>query len=141
MEETGIVRSVSGVMATVFVEKKSVCDQCQAGCPMTESGAEIEAINQAKAKVGEKVRVVMKPYTYLKGSVLVYGVPALALVIGAVAGKEFLGRFLPHIDPDTSSAIFGFGAFILSFAFIKYWISKAEKKTEYKPVIEEILKG
>jgi sigma-E factor negative regulatory protein RseC len=81
----------------------------------------------------------MKPYTYLKGSLLVYGLPALSLILGAVFGKEYMSSFLKNTDPDILSAIFGFGAFILSFVFVKLWSRRIEKKTEYKPVVEEIL--
>ncbi|GAB4408140.1 MAG: hypothetical protein OHK0032_03540 [Thermodesulfovibrionales bacterium] len=139
MEEIGVVKSINGIMARVSVERKSACDQCKAGCKVTEEGAEIEAVNQAKAGIGQKVKVVMKPYSYLKGSILIYGLPALALIAGAIVGKEFLSGSFKDIDPDILSAICGFGAFILSFVIVKLWSSRMERKIEYKPVIEEIL--
>lgn len=141
MEETGIVKSLSGSLAIVVVERKSACDQCKAGCKITDSGAEIEALNLVKAKIGQKVKVIMKPYTYLKGSIIIYGIPALALIIGAIIGKEILSPLnsFKNIDPDVISAITGFSAFILSFLIVKIWSIKIEKKIEYKPVIQEIL--
>lgn len=140
MDEFGIVKSVSGALAVVSVERKSACDSCSAGCRVTDAGAEIEAFNQAKAAVGQKVKVSMKPYSYLKGSILVYGIPALALIAGAVAGKEFLAGSFKSTDPEIVSAVCAFGAFILSFAVVKLLISRMEKKTAYKPVIDEIIK-
>jgi len=139
MDEIGIVKSIQGVIATVSVERKSACEQCAAGCKVTDSGAEIEAVNRAKATIGQKVRVELKPYTYLKGSIIIYGLPALALILGAVVGKEFFSGLFRTMDPDIVSAMFGFGAFIVSFILIKFWSMRLEKKTEYKPVIEEIL--
>ncbi len=139
MNEIGVVKHIEGVSAVVSVERKSACEQCAAGCKITDSGADIEAINRVRAKVGQKVRVEMKPYAYLKGSVIVYGLPALALVVGAVAGKELFSRFFPGRDPDIVSAFFGFGAFALSFLMVKFWSMRIEKKTEYKPVVEEII--
>lgn len=139
MEEIGVVKGINGIMARVSVERKSACDQCKAGCRVTEEGAEIEAINKAKAEIGQRVRVVMKPYSYLKGSILIYGLPALALILGAVIGKEFLSGFFKTTDPDIVSATSGFGAFIVSLVVVKLLSSRMERKTEYKPVIEEIL--
>lgn len=140
MEETGVVKGVEGPFARVAVAKKSICDRCTAGtCHLTDEGAELDAINEAGAKVGQKVRVVLKPYSYLKGSLIVYGLPAAALVLGAVLGKEVFSRYMPGMSPDTVSAIFAFSAFVLSFIFVKLWSMRAEKKVEYKPVIEEIL--
>lgn len=139
MEETGIVKSVEGPFARVAVAKKNMCEQCTAGtCFMTDEGAELEALNEVRAEVGQKVRVTLMPYSYLKGSIIVYGLPALALIAGAVVGKEVAGSF-GDMDPDLVSAIFAFGAFALSFIVIKLWSMRAEKKVQYKPVIEEIL--
>jgi sigma-E factor negative regulatory protein RseC len=139
VEEIGTVKSVEGVMATVEVPRKSMCDGCTAGCKTEDQCMEIEALNEAGAKVGQMVRVSVKSLTYLKGTMIVYGLPALALVFGAVLGKNVMSKVFPHADPDILSAIFGFGAFALSFAGVKVWTGIASKKTESKPVIEEIL--
>lgn len=139
MEEIGVVKSVSGIMAVVAVEGKSACEQCKLGCKITDSGAELEAFNQAGAAVGQRVRIGLKPYSYLKGSVIAYGLPAAALIVGAIVGKEFVSPILGALDPDLVSAIFGFGAFLLTFVIVKLWSGKVEKTMEYTPVIEEIL--
>ena len=70
MEEIGVVKSIDGFMAIVSVERKSACEQCAAGCKITDSGAEIEAVNRAKATIGQRVRVELRPYSYLKGTVI-----------------------------------------------------------------------
>lgn len=140
IEEIGVVKSIDGIMARVNVPKKSACEGCTAGiCKPDEQSMEIEAFNQAGAKPGQKVRVAIKSYAYVKGSMLVYGFPAISLVIGAVLGKEVFSRFFTGIDSDMLSAIFGFSAFILSFIFIRFWMNKSSKKVESRPVIEEIL--
>jgi sigma-E factor negative regulatory protein RseC len=139
MDEIGIVKSLHGNVAMVSVERKSACDQCRAGCSLTESGAEMEALNEAGAKVGQRVRVTVKPFTYLKSSIFVYGIPALMLILGAIIGKEMLPHIFLNHDPDTLSAISGFGALLISLVVVKIWSMHAEKKTEYKPVIEEII--
>lgn len=140
MEEIGVVKNVQDVHATVIVARKSMCEHCTAGtCHVTGEGAEIEALNIAKARVGQRVRVVLKPISYVKGSLMLYGLPALALVLGAVAGKEYLSRFFPGMDPDGVAALAAFGLFALSFAVVKLWSRRAEKKVQYKPVIEEII--
>lgn len=141
MEEIGVVKSIEGPLAKVAVAKKGICDKCTQGtCHLTDEGAEIDALNNVRAVVGQRVRVVLKPYSYLKGTLIVYGIPAAALVIGAVLGKEVFARYLISIKPDTVSAIFAFGAFALSLVIVKLWSRIAEKKVEYRPVIEEILK-
>jgi sigma-E factor negative regulatory protein RseC len=143
MDEIGVVVRTEGRFATVSVPKKAgICEQCTMGtCHVSEEGSEIDALNKANAKEGQKVRVSIKPYTYVKGSLIVYGIPVLCLMAGAVLGQEFLAGVGPFagMDPEYVSAISGFSGFILSFIIIKLWSMKAEKRLEFKPVIEEIL--
>lgn len=136
-----MVSSIEGPVARVSVARKSMCEHCTAGaCHMTDDGAEIVALNKAGAKAGQRVRVVMKPYTYLKGSFVIYGVPAIALVVGAIVGKEMASSGAIEVsDPEVLSAVFAFGSFAASFLLVKLWSMRAEKKTKYTPVIEEVL--
>lgn len=140
MEEIGVVQKIEGVIAQVVVERKSICDKCTEGkCTLVEGGAIIEAVNEARAQVGQRVKVVFKPYSYLKGSIIIYGIPALALIIGAIFGKEVLSKIISDFDPDLLSAICGFGLFVVAFVVVRFITSKMEKRIEYKPVIEEII--
>lgn len=139
VEEIGTVKSVNGAMATVEVVRKSMCDGCTAACREEDQCMEIDALNEAGARVGQTVKVSVKTLTYLKGTMIVYGLPALALVLGAVFGKNVMSWLFPHADPDILSAIFGFGAFAVSFAAVKIWTGVSSRKNESRPVIEEIL--
>jgi len=140
VDEVGFVKSVNGTFATVVVHKKSACEGCSLKiCKPNQEDMEIQAFNSVHARVGQKVKVVLKPYTFLRGSMVVYGIPALALVCGAVLGKELLSHFFSGSDPDMVSAVAGFGAFLLSFLLIRLWSSKQNEKPEAKPVIAEIL--
>lgn len=141
MEEVGVVKSVQGRFAIVSVPKKQgVCEHCTAGsCHISGEESEMEALNDAGAVEGQKVRVALRSYSYLKGSAIIYGLPVLCLIIGAILGKEFLPPLFPRSDPNMLSAAGGFGLFFISFAAVWAWSRKAEKKLEYKPVIEEIL--
>ena len=143
MEEVGIVKEIIGPNATVVVQKKSACESCPGGsvCKTTgDSGATVEALNQANARVGDTVKVAFKPYIYLKGAILIYGLPALMLIIGAIIGKEYISKIFININPDVVSAIGGFGLFAITFLVIKLWSKKMGSKKEYIPVIEEIVK-
>jgi sigma-E factor negative regulatory protein RseC len=140
IEEIGVVSSINGATAVVNVPKKSTCEGCTAGtCTTGEQSMEIVAVNKAGAQPGQRVKVVIQSYAYLKGTTIIYGIPALALVLGAVLGKEIMPVFLPWMDPDLLSAIFGFGLLALSFIGVKKWANRKTGKTESRPIIEEIL--
>ncbi len=141
IEEIGTVKSTNGMIAIVSVPRRSACDGCTAGtCKTEEQSMEIEAVNEAGAVAGQRVKVSVQSIAYMKGSLIVYGVPALGLVVGAVFGKELLGRFFQASDPDVLSAVSGFVAFGAALVIVKIWTNAASRKIESKPVIEEILR-
>lgn len=142
MEETGIVRNIVGEKAVVLVKRQSVCDQCSSSgslCRGMGDMNEIEAMNRAGAKEGDTVRVLFKPYSYLKGTALIYGVPAICLVAGAVFGKSFLPRFFPQSDPELLSAFCGFALFIAGLLGMKILTRHMDKRTESMPVVDEVI--
>jgi len=140
IEEIGVVTGIDGLTAQVNVPKKSTCEGCTAGtCVTGEQSMEIVALNKAGAEVGQKVKVVIHSYAYMKGTMIIYGIPALALVLGAVFGKEVMSEFFIGTDPDILSAIFGFGFLGLSFLGVKIWANRKTAKTDSSPVVEEIL--
>ena len=141
MDATGVVRELQGEKAIVLVKRESACDACASGssCSGGKHGAEIEAFNPVGAAPGDMVKISFKAFTYLKGTLLIYGVPAVALVIGAVVGKELMAGYWPSLDPDLASAITGFGFMGISLLFVRLLITRFEKKKELVPVIEEII--
>ncbi len=99
----------------------------------------LEAYNHIDARAGDTVKVVFKSSNYLKGTMLVYGLPSLMLIIGAVLGKEYLSRFFSAADSEILSAGSGFGFLVITFLVIKLWSNIFERKKEYMPIIEEII--
>ncbi len=128
-------------MAVVEVQKTSACQHCpQSGdCNAGENVVELEALNVAQAAEGQRVVVVMRQFTYIKGTVLVYGLPALALIAGAVSGKYYFARFFTGVSPELISAIGGLGAFVIFFMLAGLISKKMERTTENKPVVTQIL--
>jgi sigma-E factor negative regulatory protein RseC len=139
VEEIGTVKSVDGTIATVEVVRKSMCEGCTAGCRQEDQSMEIDALNEVGAKVGQTVRVSIKALSYLKGTMIVYALPALALVLGAVIGRNLLNRVFPHVDRETLSGFVGLGVFAVTFIAVKIWTTAVSRKPKSKPVIEEIL--
>ncbi len=142
IEETGIVIKTEGMIATVRVQKRGSCEGCAARgvCEPSEEGMEIEALNPVQAKVGQTVEVSITPQTYLKSAIYIYGLPLVALIAGAIIGKNLGDLYIKGINSDLVAAIMGFGSFFITFLFMRLWSKKAETKSEYKPIIERIIK-
>lgn len=142
MEEIGVVKETRGPNALVLVQRHSACEGCAAGSVCKSAGefAEIEALNLAQARSGDRVKVSMKPYTYLKGTLLLFGLPSLFLIAGAILGKEYVSRFFAGFDPDIVSAATGFGLCALSFVTVRVLSRRHEARGQSLPVIEEVLR-
>jgi sigma-E factor negative regulatory protein RseC len=143
MHEMGIVKSINGATAIVKVSKRtSCCESCEKDiCDITEDGNETEAINEAGAKTGQKVKLVMKPYTFVKGAIVIYILPISALIAGAIFGKMYFPRYFSGTDSELLAAAGGFLFFFASLILVKLIVNKMEKKTEYKSVIESVMEG
>ena len=141
LEETGIVTKVEGNMARVLVQKKSACDGCsvEGACKSTPEGMEIEALNAVHAKVGQRVKIMMTTGEYLKGTMIVYGIPLIIFIAGAILGKNIGEKYFTDMNSDMIAAVTGFVSLVLSLAGARLWSRKMESRAEYKPVIEEIM--
>jgi sigma-E factor negative regulatory protein RseC len=140
IHELGKVKSIDGSIARVVVARKSSCCE-KDNCDIPDDGLETEAINQAGASVGQIVKLAMKPYTFIKGAILLYVLPVFSLIAGAIMGKMYLPSYFVETDSDLLAALAGFLFFIISLFIIKFLSDIMNKKTEYKSVIESIVEG
>ena len=142
MTNVGVVKSVHGNMAKVFVGAgHSCCESCQpASCDIdTTRGIETDAVNSIHANVGQKVRIDMKSLAFLKGVLVLYVLPIVALLTGALLGGAYLPAYFRGTSPDVLSAAGGFFLFLISLLTARLFSRKMEKKTEKIPVIESII--
>lgn len=142
VEEIGIIERVEGVNAIVALPKSTACDGCSLKtCKPVGQSMTIEALNSVHAQVGQTVKISLNSNTYLKGSLIVYGIPGIALVAGAILGREFMSSVFIGQDQDSIAAISGITAYMLSFFLVKIWSNRVKRKNATKPVIWEIVKS
>lgn len=140
IEEEGIVAEVEGGIAKVAVTKKSACEQCAAAGVCHPGDQEfLEAANPLNAVKGQKVKVVIAPQMYLKASLILYGIPMVALITGAIIAKNLTAPYVGEERSDLWAFIAGMACTFISFVFIRSYNKKVEKTQKYKPVIVEIL--
>lgn len=97
--ETGKVIAVTGRKAWVQTIRASACESCSArsGCGQrvlasASSGRanQILVNNHLDARVGDEVTVAIEESALLSASLLVYAVPLVLMVLGAVLGQQWL---------------------------------------------------
>ena len=144
IEEVGtVVELKSKMIAVVMCTKSSLCENCatNGNCALGDDDNTrlIEVHNMLGAEIGEQVRIATTTKSFLQSSFLLYIVPLIALVIGAIAGL-LVGEKIPTgLDPNLLSAIFG--VFFMSGSFVILRVgSNVLNKESYMPKIIEILK-
>ncbi len=136
-EEGIVLKLQSPTTALVKTTKSTACEGCASkqSCNSMDTGKEmeVEVINPANAKEGDKVVIEFKSSSLLKASFLIHIFPILCLVAGAIVGQEVAVKF--SLDKSATSAIFGFLFFVLAFLIVRLVGEKMADKDSYKPRI------
>jgi len=139
--EQGIVIKTDSRATWVKTVKSGNCAGCSARGSCHGIGGsdemEVKVINEAGAKVGDRIVLSFKTSSLLKATFLLYVFPILLLIVGAVFGQAMASRF--DFNPSGLSAIMGFSFFFAALLIIKTTANKLAKKNEYRPKIIKIL--
>ena len=138
--EHGIVIKTGPHTAWVKTTRSAACKSCSARKGCTSSGGsemEVEAINSANARVGDRIVLQMETGSLLKASFLLYIFPILCLLIGAV-GAEAVAHTL-GFSSSAMSPVAGLACFVGAFLFVKYKGNRMAKQDHYRPVIVRVL--
>ena len=139
--EQGIVIKRDSRAPWVKTVKSGNCAGCSArgSCHATGGGDEMEVnvINEAGAKVGDRIVLSFKTSSLLKATFLLYVFPILLLIVGAAIGQAMASQF--DLNPSGLSAIVGFAFFFAALLIVKTTANKLARKNEYRPKITKIL--
>lgn len=144
IEEQGtVIELKSKTTAVVMCKKSSLCENCttKGSCIIGEDEHTrlIEVKNDLGAEIGDLVRIATSTRSFLQSSFLLYIVPLIALVIGAIVGKTLGEKLIDDLDPNLLSAIFGVFFMIGSFVILRVG-SSALQEDVYMPKVVAILK-
>jgi sigma-E factor negative regulatory protein RseC len=143
LEEHGSVIELKGkYIAVVLCKKGSFCKHCAAmdTCKMGADNKSmmVEAHNVIGAAVGDKVKLVTSSKSFLQSSFLLYIVPLIALLVGAILGFEVGQNLQNGPDPNLLAAIIGTAFLVGSFLVIRVG-SRAIPPENFMPRITEII--
>lgn len=99
---------------------------------------EVEAINSAGAREGDRVLIAFETSSLMKASFLIYIFPILGMMLGGFTGQKFATFF--NVDPPAMSVIGAFLFLIVAFLLVRLFGNKLAKREHYKPKIIRILK-
>lgn len=143
MAEEGVVRVLQrGNMALVEAVKSDACSSCGAkGACHAMGGNKIRvvpAVNQPGAQVGDRVQLAVSRTGLMKASFLVYMVPVMALMAGALTGQK-LGPSWGW-DPTTAAVVVSLSALAVCWLGISQLSKILAKRREFTVRIVRVLR-
>jgi len=142
-QKKGRVRLVSkDGWALVVTERDDACSNCESAqfCHSLAdcSRMETRVINRTNARVGDQVIISLGTGSVFKCAMILYILPTLSLVIGAIGGVE-LHRYL-GIGETGAAILFGFAGLFLGFTIARFISNHPKAGNKLIPVITRILK-
>ncbi len=143
-EEGVVIRIGSFNPPTAWVKttRSDACKSCSArhSCNADNGGKEmeVEAINSAGAKVGDRIVLSIQTSSLLKATFLIYIFPILAMLVGAFWGHQ-LSLSNGSQDPSVLSAIMAFLFLGIAVLVVRGLGKAMSLKKDYIPTIVRIV--
>lgn len=140
IEETAKIVELDGDFAWVETQRESVCGACAVnkGCGtatiakvLGKKRTRVRAFNRLNAKLGDQVVIGIQEQALVRGSIAVYAVPLVFLLLGGLFG-EWLGQ---GSDSEGLAILFGLFGLGAGFLWLVYFSRKVRTSPSYQPDI------
>jgi len=127
--------------AMVVTEKGDACNNCESAqfCHSLAdcSRMETRVLNPANAQVGDGVTISLSSSSVFKSALILYILPTLSLLIGAISGSEF-HQYL-GMGETGAAIVFGFVGLVLGFTIAGLISKRQTAVSKLTPVITGII--
>lgn len=136
----GTVKKIANEQATVSIERQDMCGSCHA-CEVVGEVKKCEILckNTCGAKVGDQVEISLKEESFLKATMIIYGLPLVGLILGIALGWGVSQSF-NLVYTELSMILGGLLLLTLTYKVIRRK-DKMQKYTSYLPQIKKIIKS
>jgi len=139
MREKAIVVGNKKNRAQVEIRRSTACEGCK-GCSVGREGKPIRvwAKDPIGARVGQNVEIELSATTFLSATLIAYGVPLLAFLLGIGLGFK-VSEVLKISTVEPFAFLIGFGLMSFSFLIIHFFTSREEISKRYSSRIVRII--
>jgi sigma-E factor negative regulatory protein RseC len=140
--EKGIVQKTENGWTWVLTQRKGACNTCghKGACHMVEGSDRmvVKARNTARAQTGDEVEIFLSTRTHLKTVFIVYMVPVLGLLAGAILASN-LSLFL-GVNEKWGMALFPILGLVLAFLLVRLFETRMKARRELIPVVTRVVR-
>lgn len=149
IEETAEVVRVDGGGVWVDTRRQSTCSACVAekGCGtatlskvLGKRRSLVRVLSDEPLRVGDRVVIGIAEQALVRGSLAVYAVPLLLLLLGAVLGELGAGRGLWD-NAELASLVLGLGGLAGGLLWLNRFTRQIQNDRNYQPVVLRRLAG
>ncbi len=143
IEETAVVSRVAEGVAWVQTQRKTACGGCSLnkGCGVSVlekmlggRNSTLKVIDPLSARVGDDVVIGIHESALVKGSVAVYIVPLLTMILFAIFGSSVVAPWY-GLSAEGSSILMGLAGLAVGFGWVSVFSSRIKQDSHYQPVI------
>ncbi|HHJ15277.1 MAG TPA: Fis family transcriptional regulator [Gammaproteobacteria bacterium] len=143
LEETAQVVRVEADEVWVETQRRSTCGSCaaQKGCGtatlakvLGQRRSLVRVLSQLPLRVGDRVVIGIREQALVRGSLAVYAVPLLLLLLGGLLGELGVQQHLWDNAEQASLALGGAG-FVAGLFWLKGFTRRIRHDRAYQPVV------
>ncbi len=147
LEETAQVVRVNGEGVWVETQRKSTCSSCSAksGCGTATLSkvlgtrrSVIRVLTDLALKPGDQVVIGIREQALVRGSMAVYAVPILLLLLGAISGEIGAQQNL-WSNGEPASIALGIAGLTAGLYWLKRFTRSIRNDDDYQPVVLRML--
>lgn len=146
IEERAQVVSIEGDQVLLQTQRQSSCGSCsvKSGCGTSvlagivgQKVTQLKLPNTIGAKPGDEVMLGMAENALVAGSLLVYVLPLVMLLLGALAGEGLAASL--GMDAELMPIVGGAAGFILAVLLVRRLLQKTSVGLQMQPVMLRIV--
>ena len=149
LEETARVVQIDEDAVWVETQRRSTCGSCSAskGCgtaaisrALGKRRSIVRVLSSMPLQAGDEVVIGIRERALVKGSLAVYAVPVLLLLLGALLGELGAQRFLWQ-SAEAGSLVLGISGFAAGLLWLRRFTRKIRSDADFQPVVLRKLSG
>lgn len=132
----GTVEEVVGKYAVVEIMRNDMCGDCHA-CDVVHPAKKctLKCLNKCESKAGDIVEISLDNTTFLKATLIMYGLPLIGLLVGLGIGAVIANI----LDTGSEELFMAIGGLLLAGVSL-LWIKKRDKEEKYNKMVPQITK-
>lgn len=143
LEETAQVVRIKGDEVWVETQRRSSCSACSAekGCGTAVLSRVlgnrrnlVRVLSAMPLRVGDRVVIGIREQALVRGSLAVYAVPILLLLLGGLIGELGAAQFIWE-NAEIASVTLGISGLLVGLAWLKRFTRRIENDPDFQPVV------